>query len=215
VSDRIPVQRHWNARDACLPQSAGRRREDFSKKLRFISILDNSSGNSLMTHRIHVQAQCLDGLAAPHNDHIPTVIAHIGSINGPNHTSHQQSNRMIMAGKALKHAFVAFVLLSSVTGIPAIASAESGIASVYEYSGSHTASGEKMVSGGLTAAHRTLPFGTMVRVTNKASGRSVVVRINDRGPFVHGRVIDLSPAAASALGFSGLAQVTLEVVGRS
>jgi rare lipoprotein A len=55
----------------------------------------------------------------------------------------------------------------------------------------------------------------MVRVTNDRTGRSVVVRINDRGPFVRGRVIDLTPAAAQALGFSGLAQVTLDVVGRS
>lgn len=61
----------------------------------------------------------------------------------------------------------------------------------------------------LTAAHRSLPFGTHVRVTNKKNGRSVVVRISDRGPFVRGRVIDLSPAAARAIGFAGLAPVTL------
>jgi rare lipoprotein A len=88
----------------------------------------------------------------------------------------------------------------------------SGIASVY--SGGHTANGEYASAGGLTAAHRTLPFGTMVRVTNRSTGRSVVVRINDRGPFVHGRVIDLTPAGARALGFSGLAPVSLSVVGR-
>ncbi len=67
----------------------------------------------------------------------------------------------------------------------------------------------------MTAAHRTLPFGTLVRVTNQHTGRSVVVRINDRGPFIRGRVIDLTPAAARALGFSGLAPVDLEIVGRS
>jgi rare lipoprotein A len=66
----------------------------------------------------------------------------------------------------------------------------------------------------MTAAHRTLPFGTMVRVTNQSTGRSVVVRINDRGPFVRGRIIDVMPAAAHALGFSGLTNVTLDVVGR-
>ena len=66
----------------------------------------------------------------------------------------------------------------------------------------------------MTAAHRTLPFGTLVRVTNQRSGRSVVVRINDRGPFVRGRVIDLTPAAARVLGFSGLAHVTLDVIDR-
>ena len=89
---------------------------------------------------------------------------------------------------------------------------QSGIASVY--SGGLTANGEVAKPGQLTAAHKTLPFGTMVRVTNKDSGRSVVVRINDRGPFVRGRVIDLMPAAAHALGFSGLAHVTLAVLGR-
>jgi rare lipoprotein A len=63
----------------------------------------------------------------------------------------------------------------------------------------------------LTAAHRSLSFGTKVRVTNKNNGRSVVVTINDRGPFVRGRVIDVTPAAARALGFSGLTRVTLNV----
>ncbi len=86
----------------------------------------------------------------------------------------------------------------------------SGIASVY--SGGRTANGEVAAAGGLTAAHRTLPFGTLVKVTHQGTGRSVVVRINDRGPFVHGRVIDLTPAAARAIGFDGLAPVTLAVV---
>ncbi len=63
-----------------------------------------------------------------------------------------------------------------------------------------------MDPGALTAAHRTLPFGTEVTVINHDNGRSVVVRINDRGPFVRGRVIDLSPAAARALGVDGLAR---------
>jgi rare lipoprotein A len=87
--------------------------------------------------------------------------------------------------------------------------AQSGIASVYAYAGERTASGEHARPSGFTAAHRTLPFGTRVRVTNKSNGRSVVVRINDRGPFVRGRVIDLTPAAARALGFNGLTNVTL------
>jgi rare lipoprotein A len=89
------------------------------------------------------------------------------------------------------------------------ANAQSGIASVYAYAGERTASGERARPSGFTAAHRTLAFGTRVRVTNKSNGRSVVVRINDRGPFVRGRVIDLTPAAAHALGFNGLASVTL------
>jgi rare lipoprotein A len=105
----------------------------------------------------------------------------------------------------------AATLLASTVGFSLSAWAQSGIASVY--SGGRTANGERMVSSAMTAAHRSLPFGTMVRVTNNHSGRSVVVRINDRGPFVHGRVIDLSPAAARALGMDGLANVTLNVVG--
>ena len=95
-----------------------------------------------------------------------------------------------------------------------VAQAESGIASVYSYNGSKTASGQRANPTGLTAAHRTLPFGTMVRVTNKRNGKSVTVRINDRGPFIRGRVIDLTPAGARALGFSGLAPVVLAVQGR-
>ena len=69
-------------------------------------------------------------------------------------------------------------------------------------------------AGGLTAAHRTLPFGTRVRVTNTANGRSVVVRIADRGPFIHGRSIDLSHSAAQAVGMTetGLAKVRMEVL---
>jgi rare lipoprotein A len=61
----------------------------------------------------------------------------------------------------------------------------------------------------LIAAHRTLPLGTKVKVTNKSNGHSVVVTINDRGPFVRERIIDVSPAAARALGFSGLTHVTV------
>jgi rare lipoprotein A len=120
-----------------------------------------------------------------------------------------------MAGNSLKKTFIASVLAIAVIGIPVAASAQSGVASVYAYAGGRTASGEKVSPGALTAAHRTLPFGTLVRVTNERNGRSVVVRINDRGPFVHGRVIDMTPAGARALGFSGLTQVSLNVVGRS
>jgi rare lipoprotein A len=76
-------------------------------------------------------------------------------------------------------------------------------------SGGGTASGQKLNPLSLTAAHRTLPFGTKVTVTNKSNGRSVVVTINDRGPFLRSRIIDVSPAAARALGFSGLTQVTV------
>src|SRR5258707_10163776 len=85
-----------------------------------------------------------------------------------------------------------------------------GVASVYSTeSGSKTASGQKLNPAALTAAHRSLPLGSKVTVTNKSNGRSVVVTINDRGPFVRGRVIDVSPTAARALGFSGLTQVSV------
>lgn len=95
--------------------------------------------------------------------------------------------------------------------------ASAGMASVYSlsHSGRKTASGEIHRASAFTAAHRTLAFGTHVRVTNRRNGRSVVVRINDRGPFIRSRVIDLSPAAARALGISGLAPVTLALEGHS
>jgi rare lipoprotein A len=93
----------------------------------------------------------------------------------------------------------------------AAAADRGGVASVYSTeSGSGTASGQKLNPQALTAAHRTLPFGSKVKVTNKHNGRSVVVTINDRGPFVRGRVIDVTPAAARVLGFSGLAQVSID-----
>lgn len=120
-----------------------------------------------------------------------------------------------MAGFSLTKTLFASTFVATLIAMPVAASAQSGIASVYAYNGGRTASGERVSPGALTAAHRSLPFGTMVRVTNNRSGRSVVVRINDRGPFVRGRVIDLTPAAARALGFSGLTNVTLDVVGRS
>jgi len=84
-------------------------------------------------------------------------------------------------------------------------------------SGSRTASGAHFNPGAMTAAHRSLPFGTRVRVTNRRNGRSVVVTINDRGPFIRGRVIDLSSGAAGVIGMrgSGVAPVSLEVLGRS
>lgn len=113
----------------------------------------------------------------------------------------------------MKVAAVTLLVVGTTLVYGAKAHAQSGIASVY--SGGRTASGEHAHSDGMTAAHRSLPFGTKVRVTHSRTGRSVVVRINDRGPFVRGRVIDVTPAAARALGFSGLAPVTIAVLGRS
>jgi rare lipoprotein A len=88
-----------------------------------------------------------------------------------------------------------------------------GVASFYS-EGERTASGEKFDAHELTAAHPTLPFGTKLRVTNVATGRSVTVRVNDRGPFVHGRVVDVSYSAAQSLGMvgKGIANVKLDVV---
>lgn len=92
----------------------------------------------------------------------------------------------------------------------------SGNASWYgaKFHGRRTANGERYDMNQLTAAHRTLPFGTKVRVTNQRNGRAVVVRINDRGPFAGRRIIDLSRGAAGALGMvnSGVAPVKLEVL---
>jgi rare lipoprotein A len=91
--------------------------------------------------------------------------------------------------------------------------ASQGLASFYS-EGARTASGEKFDAHELTAAHPTLPFGTRLRVTNVATGQSVTVRVNDRGPYVPGRVVDVSYSAASALGMvgRGVAKVKLDVV---
>lgn len=93
------------------------------------------------------------------------------------------------------------------------ADAQTGLASFYK-SGRLTANGERFNPNGYTAAHRSLKFGTRVRVTNLRTGRSVVVRINDRGPFVRGRIIDLAYGAARAVGLhsSGVAKVRVAVL---
>ncbi len=90
-----------------------------------------------------------------------------------------------------------------------------GIASWYKM-GKITANGERFNPNGLTAAHKTLPFGTRVRVTNLRNGRKVTVRINDRGPFIKGRIIDLAYGAARKIGLhrSGIARVKLEILRR-
>jgi rare lipoprotein A len=94
---------------------------------------------------------------------------------------------------------------------PFTAHAETCTASQYGigdgYHGKRTASGERFNTYAMTAAHRTRAFGSHVAVTNQVNGRSVVVRITDRGPFVHGRCIDLSRAAANAIGMGGTARV--------
>ena len=116
-------------------------------------------------------------------------------------------NRLATAATAA--ALIAFASFTTVT----TASAQTGHASWYKM-GKVTASGERFNPNGLTAAHRTLPFGTKVRVKNLRNGRSVVVRINDRGPFIKGRVIDLALGAARYDGLhrSGTARVALQVL---
>lgn len=93
---------------------------------------------------------------------------------------------------------------------------QDGVASYYaeEFDGRKTSSGETYDMNDLTAAHQTLPFGTVVKVTNKATGRSVIVRINDRGPFLKDRIIDLSRGAAEKIGMigPGTAEVHLEIL---
>jgi rare lipoprotein A len=113
-----------------------------------------------------------------------------GASKGASKGSWQDANAMASAGTG--HSF-------------------SGVASFYgNESGSQTASGQRFNQNAMTCAHRSLPFGTKLRVSH--GGHSVVVTVNDRGPFVRGRVLDLSTAAARALGIEGLGQVTAEVV---
>ena len=97
----------------------------------------------------------------------------------------------------------------AITCLSPPAFAESCVASQYGYGGGRTASGERMDASAMTAAHRSRPFGSHVTVTSHSTGRSVTVRINDRGPFVKGRCIDLSNGAARVLGMSGTGMVSL------
>jgi rare lipoprotein A len=107
----------------------------------------------------------------------------------------------------------AFAMPFSAVTMTAPAQAQDGIASYYK-SGRLTANGERFNPNGYTAAHRYLKFGTRVRVTNLRNGRSVIVRINDRGPFVGGRIIDLAYGAAKAVGLhnSGIARVQVAIL---
>ena len=108
----------------------------------------------------------------------------------------------------------AFAVASFAALAASPALAQCGSASWYALT-SKTASGERMNPAAMTAAHRTLPFGTRVVVTNQRNGKSVTVRINDRGPFIRGRVLDLSKAAAHQLGFvsAGHTPVCMEKAG--
>lgn len=125
--------------------------------------------------------------------------------------------------KTLSRVFPVFLALSLLGGCSAVASKsrpgsigykESGKASFYamKFQSRKTASGERFNQSAKTAAHRRLPFGTRVRVTNIKTGKSVVVRINDRGPFVKGRIIDLSRSAFSTIGNTKAGVINVEIV---
>ena len=106
-------------------------------------------------------------------------------------------------------------VISGVASSAPLPPAQKGLASVYseQLNGKQTASGQRYDSGGLTAAHRTLPLGTEIRVTNLDNGKSVRVRVNDRGPHIQGRIVDLSSRAAAALGMrTGVARVKVEIL---
>jgi rare lipoprotein A len=115
----------------------------------------------------------------------------------------------------LKKACLVALTACSLFTIPAISQAETSDGSLvnasFYYHGSKTASGERFNPNGFTAAHRTLPFGTRLKLTNPRTGRSVVVRVNDRGPFVRGRGLDVARGAAAALGMisSGTARLVM------
>ena len=116
----------------------------------------------------------------------------------------------------MKLALVAGALLQAALLTPASAANgkldECGLASFYSNESNETASGEDTFAEDYTAAHRTLPFGTLVHVENQKNRRWTVVRITDRGPTIDGRVIDVSQIAARALDISGLAQVCLTII---
>lgn len=121
--------------------------------------------------------------------------------------------------KIIKIVFVLIVLLLKVANANNLQDEKKnsvGIASYYsmKHENKRTASGEKYKSSNLTAAHKTLPFGTLVKVTNLKNNKSVIVKINDRGPFVKGRILDLSYSAAKEIDMlvSGMAKVKVEVI---
>ncbi len=131
---------------------------------------------------------------------------------------HTQAARWLAAGLCA----LALLILAACGSAPKSGSgaasghSESGQASYYgnEFQGRKTANGERFDQGQLTAAHRTLPFGTRVRVTNTQNGKSITVRVNDRGPFVKGRVIDLSSSAFKAIASinAGVVPVRIQVI---
>ena len=139
-------------------------------------------------------------LPLPSSRHITNLSRHIH--NNP------KDDALFNATK--KIVLISTICISPLHAFAASTSNGSGRASYYS-SGSRTANGEHFNPNGYTAAHRTLPFGTKLRVTNVANGRSVVVRVNDRGPFIKGRVLDLSKGAARAIGMIGAGTASIRM----
>jgi rare lipoprotein A len=123
--------------------------------------------------------------------------------------SHIQTTAMEF--RCMKHLLTAIAALFVIASTPAFA--ECGVASTYS-GGRQTANGERYNHMGISAAHKSLPFGTRVAVRNMRTGKTIIVRINDRGPFVSGRIIDLSTGAKNAFGMGGLAHVCITPVSR-
>lgn len=134
------------------------------------------------------------------------------------HQSHTETNAQQNAGSAVSSSrrsrLSRLFLASCLIAVSSPAFAESGIASIYGNGDGHewtkTANGELVNPRAMTAAHKTRKLGSFVQVLNRQNGKTVTVRLNDRGPFIAGRIIDLTPAAASALGCDGLCEVTLQ-----
>jgi rare lipoprotein A len=138
---------------------------------------------------------------------------------------------IIVPTKVLRQIALMLIVMIFIGASPALSAKETrhhhssanksniGMASFYatKFNGRRTASGEIFDNSAMTAAHRSLPFGTQVKVTNVRNGRSVVVRINDRGPYAKGRIIDLTKSAAKKIGVShkGVARVKLEVLSKN
>ena len=145
----------------------------------------------------------------------PALRLRMARIRGERSQASGPGPRRFMTKASTALAVTAVVLGCALGATPAAAEEtrpiQTGAASWYGpgFHGKRTANGETFNTHPLTAAHKTLPFGTQVRVTNERTGKSVVVRINDRGPYAHGRVIDLSKAAAKTVGISGAGKVML------
>ena len=123
------------------------------------------------------------------------------------HSGHRSSRPLAVLAAAL----LPLILLEAAHAAEAKPD-ECGLASVYSTPSEQTASGQDTSANDRTGAHRSLPFGTLVRVDNKENGHSAVVRITDRGPFVSGRIIDVSQIAAHELGFANLTKVCLKIL---